>query len=246
MNKQNILAIGFISVVLFSLAIIFFVILPDDTSYQVARKNDSTLFKSAEEKAIFIAKLNEGVYGFYPSRINVISAYLTSNGKYWIVKTNRRDNDFGNDDWTVTVNSANWDSKKDKETQDYVEGQTSWRSFNELKAIYVTQLYDEEYFPYYMYKRPYKMNINGNEVWKVHRVSTEHVTSIGDGSYVCFDAITGKSREYYNDTNMNNFPNGEWKFSDWITLEELDEKFKQYNNFIYNTTNFRDALRDLY
>lgn len=124
------------------------------------------------EKAILIAKLNIGAYGFGED-IPINSVLLTFNKKYWIIKA-----DTSHIHLKVTVNAKDGSSKLNKNRS---------KSFSELKACYVAVLNYPDTGK--IEGKPSIITLEGKKVWKV---------PICDGmkklNHVYFDSKTGKSK----------------------------------------------------
>lgn len=152
--------------------------------------------KSPEEKAVFIARLNDGEFGFESDTIDNVS--LTSGGKYWIVDMGWA-GDYGG---VVTVDAKTWMSKK---------GDGKWKSLDELKASYIADIQtvgDE------VVRESSEVNADGKEIWKVSldKFNYEH-NEWEQSGYVYVDVETGKSKK----VDLAGSTKG------WKTLKEVDD-----------------------
>jgi hypothetical protein len=161
------------------------------------------------DQAIFITKLNEGSRAFWGEWIVVDSVFMDPTGKFCILKVHD-----GNDEsWGIVVNIETNASKKNNDT---------WKSFDEIKALYVVEL---NYECGMVMGKPRTVTLNGKKLWEI---PLYNYPSDGGGFYCnfYFDHVTGKSK------NGNN---------EWKTLKELDDNI----NDMYGIS-FRNALRELY
>ena len=154
MNRKNLLIVGILTGIIIVILCIspFYIINSDNTDNSIT-VHENTIFnsKTPEEKAIFIAKLNDGLFGFESDTVK--SAYLTPDKKYWIVNME----DAGDYGGIFTVDPKTLMSKQNN---------GEWRSFDELKAIYIAEIQIRTYGDGGV-KKPYKVTIEGKEVWKV-------------------------------------------------------------------------------
>ncbi|MDD3985113.1 MAG: hypothetical protein PHY59_04315 [Methanobacterium sp.] len=166
--------------------------------------------KITKKVASLIAQLNDCLNGVTCTKVK--SAYLTSDKKFWKVKVKEDD---GTKIWTVTVNAATGASKKKH---------SAWRSFNELKALYVAELYTGD-TGMEVHGKPKLITVKGQKLWKIKCYDKALPHKITRTVY--FDDKTGKSKDNY--TNK------------WFTLKQLDDAISQMYGI-----KFRDALRDFY
>ena len=181
-RKTLLIAFILTGIVIVILCISPFYIINSDNTDNSMFMHDNTTFnaKTPEEKAIFVARLNEGIIGFEWDTI--INASLTFDGKYWIVNMHEA----GYDDWTVTVDAETWMSKQNGST----EPKNTWRSFDELKAGYIAELQSGANGGQ---GRPYKVTIDGKEIWKVPAYYY-HENDPKQVKYIYVDLATGKSK----------------------------------------------------
>ena len=173
-----------------------------------------------QEQAKFIAKLQDGLSGFVFDEIKKVTLNKGSR-PFWEVQVSDK---VTNETWTVFVDAKNAESRKSVETCD-IEGAKSWRSFDELKATYVAQLYYDT--GELLFKRA---EMKGSDIWMVPVV--EEFNNEIYNYQVYFNAKTGYS--YVADEEGN---------SSWVSLKGLDDKINSENNY---KTPFRNVLRDLY
>lgn len=195
----------------------------DANNSTTPQKNVSFNAKTPQEKAIFVSKLNYGI-NYY---ITVFNASLTPDGKYWIVKMREA----GYDDWVVTVDAKTLMSK---------EKNGVWKSFDELKAVYIAEIQSTKSNG--GIGKPTKVTMEGKEIWKVP-VYYYHEYDPKRTEYVYVDVTTGKSKnELYSDVfNEVSGANG------WLTLKEVDDIINKINKMDNpESTSFKDALRELY
>jgi hypothetical protein len=233
MMAENKLIAGVLIVIILFFVIGIFIIVPviGDISTDISNSttnNSSQEFLSfdnstPEATAISIARLNEGSNGF--EYVTIVSASLTSDGKYWIVNMND-----GMDSWVVTVDVKTGMSK---------ENNGRWRSLDELKAIYIADI--QAYTSNRGLGDPIKITMGGKEVWKVP-VYYIHENDPEQVAYIYVDVATGKSR---NDWDYD-FYNNASKPEDWLTLKEVDDIINKLSGMYGPQETFKDALRDLY
>lgn len=210
-------------IVLISVGMFIFLNLTStDSSTATTQVNGVFNSKSPEEKAVFIARLNDGSFGFESGTVD--NAYLTSDGKYWIVTLTQM-GDYGG---IVTVDAKTWMSKKE-------DGE--WRSFDELKAQYIADIQKDRTNG--VVDPPIKVTMDSKEIWKVpvYKFNYEH-NEWEEAEYVYVDAATGKSKNTWDEFNRVAGTDG------WLTLKQVDDTI---NKIGYpGALPFRDALRDLY
>lgn len=227
MEKKNLLIAGILAGIIVVLIGIWPIIFPYSTSTDDSiTAHENTIFnsKTPEEKAIFVAKLNDGLFGFESDIVK--SASLSPDKKYWIV-TMEEAGDYGG---VFTVDPKTLMSKQN-------DGE--WRSFDELKASYIAEIQIRTYGDGGV-ERPYKTTIDGKEIWKVPVYIykyNENSMQMQD-EYVYVDLATGKSKntayEFNEAAGTDN----------WLTLAEVDNTINKigYSKLLP----FRDALRDIY
>ncbi|HEX3013477.1 MAG TPA: hypothetical protein VHO92_04285, partial [Methanobacterium sp.] len=190
-----------------------------------------------EASAISIARLNEGKNGFDEfSEDMVANASLTPDGKYWIVKMCEA----GYNNWVVKVDAKTLASTKSG-GKDPIN---TWRSFDELKAIYIAEIQSTKSNG--GAGRPTKLTMDGKEIWKVP-IYYYHEYDPKQTEYVYVDATTGKSKnELYSDVfNEVSGTKG------WLTLKEVDDIVNKIGDLRpmrgdLKLIPFKNALRDLY
>ncbi|BDZ70056.1 hypothetical protein [Methanobacterium petrolearium] len=177
-----------------------------------------------EATAVSIARLNGGIaFGVG----TVKDVYLTSDGKYWVVKFYDPPAPKGPYYWTVTIDAKTLMSKKDDD---------EWRSLDELKASYIAQIQSMGN----PCRKPQKITMNGKEVWKVPVVTEFENGTDKTFKYIYVDLKTGKSKNTLENFNRAAGTDG------WLTLKEVDAVInKQHQNYS-EPSQFRDVLRDLY
>lgn len=200
---------------------------PENSSKEYLTFDNST----PELTAISIARLYQGVSGFYTS--HTFNASLTSDGKYRIIKMN--------DLMVVTVDAKTLMSKQNG---DLNQPENTWQSLDALKAQYIADIQktgDETV------GESHKITLNGKEIWKVP-VYTIVSNWQGDYDnklvgYVYVDVATGKSKKLYSDIFYDLYCylfNDDPGTNSWLTLKQVDDKNGWW------PSPFKDALRDLY
>ena len=181
--------------------------------------------------AISIARLNDGTSGFEGDTVN--SAYLTSDGKYWIVKMGAA----GYDDWIVTIDAKTLMSKSSINSG-IKQTKNKWRSFDELKAGYIAEI--QAYDANGGVDEPIKITMDNKEIWKVP-VYYYHEFDPKRTAYIYVDVATGKSKNTLPDFNSAAGTDG------WLTLKQVDYTVNKINS-MHDVPDppFKDALRDLY
>lgn len=169
-----------------------------------------------EATAISIARLNDGEFSF-DSNIKVNNASLTADGKYWVVNMHAE----GHADWNVTVDAETLMSKKDGGPYTPLN---TWRSLDELKAAYIAELQAK----IGVVEKPYKLTMNGKEIWKVPVYELFPDRELV--GYIYVDLATGKSKDSTTEEG-------------WMTLKEVDDSITKIDR---RPVPFKDALRDLY
>jgi hypothetical protein len=200
---------------------------PEDSSKDYTAFDNST----PELTAISIARLYQGVSGFYTS--HTFNTSLTHDEKYWIVKID--------DLIAVTVDAKTLISKQNG---DLNQPTNTWQSLDALKAQYISDIQSNGYETV---GEPHKITLNGKEIWKVpiYTIVSNWQGGYDDQlvGYVYVDIATGKSKKLYSDIFydiycyiFNDNPGTEG----WLTLKEVDERSGLW------LTPFRNALRNLY
>lgn len=200
---------------------------PEDSSKDYTAFDNST----PELTAISIARLYQGVSGFYTS--HTFNTSLTPDEKYWIVKMD--------DLIVVTVDAKTLISKQNG---DLNQPANTWQSLDALKAQYIADIQsngDETV------GESHKITLNGKEIWKVpiYTIVSNWQGGYDDQlvGYVYVDIATGKSKKLYSDIFYDIYC---YIFNDtpgtdcWLTLKEVDKKNRWW------PTPFRNALRNLY
>lgn len=160
------------------------------------------------KKAILIAKLNQGAYGVCEDTIKIDSASLSSNKKFWIIKMHDKYRK-----WIVTVDAVTGSSR---------ENHGKWKSFDSLKAGYITEIQSGNAA---IIGTPHLIMYKGKKIWKTSVYSPLNGKPGKFMFNVYFNAYNGKSKQ------------GSHK---WLTLKQLD------NEITKAFGPFRNVLRDLY
>ena len=243
MNRKNLLIAGGLTCLIIALFSIGLFIFPNSTNATNSITNTTTennlIFDNStpEAAAISIARLNEGKNGFDEfSEDMVANASLNSDGKYWIIKMC----DAGYDNWVVKVDTKTLASTKSG-GKDPIN---TWRSFDELKAIYIAEIQSTKSSG--GVGRPTKVTMNGKEIWKVP-VYYYHEYDPKRTEYVYVDTVTGESKnELYSDVfNEISGTTG------WLTLKDVDDIVNKIGDLRpmrgdLEPMPFKDALRNLY
>jgi hypothetical protein len=204
-----------------------------------------------EVTAKSIARLSMGVNGFMSEVMT--NASLSPDGKYWMVRIYTMQ--YGDDDFTVTVDAKTLMSKQNGNESDYFN---SWRSFDELKASYIAEMQFYGIGETHT-GRPQKITADGKEIWKVpvyEPIINFQDEYVGDKlvEYVYVDVATGKSKIVYNRAHGGIFDKIYSFFfndpvgTDWLTLKQVDDELNSRGSLSGVTYGapFRNALRDLY
>jgi len=259
MNRKNLIIAGGLGVIIILSVVGAFIILPGiseilkgystysdsifnnstpETTSQFAQGNAVFNSKTPEEKAIFIARLNEGTQGFrYVEGTNeyfitVDNVSLTSDGKYWIVNMHDDGNgEFYN--WAVTIDAKTLMSKGNG---GFGQPEGTWRSLDELVAAYIAQL-ESCAASDFIDGRPSKITMDGKEVWKVH-IHYQHEYDPERYWYIYVDVVTGQSKNEDDEFNKAAGTDG------WLTLKDVDNVLKKGHN--YGPVLFKEGLRDYY
>jgi hypothetical protein len=236
MDKKNLLMAGGLTGVVIVLLSIGIFIFPNSTN---ATTENSLIFDNSTPKAaaISIARLNEGKNGFDEfSEDMVANASLTPDRKYWIIKMREA----GYDGWVVKVDVKTLSSTKSGGKYPI----NTWRSFDELKAIYIAEIQSTKSNG--GVGIPTKITMDGKKIWKVP-VYYYHEYDPKRTECVYVDAATGKSKnELYSDVfNEISGTTG------WLTLKEVDHIVNKIGDLRpmrgdLESVPFKDALRDLY
>lgn len=223
MGDNKLIALGLIGIVLVFL-IGAFIIVPaimgaDNNLYTNSSESSAFNNSTPEALAISIARLNEGSNGFEYD--TVFSAFSTPGGDYCFVVVN---------DGLVIVDTNTLMSK---------ENFGSWRSLDELKAIYIADI--QAYKANVGLGEPSKVIMEGKEIWKVP-VHYIHENNPEQVEYIYVDVATGKSRNDYD----YDFDNNASKPEDWFTLKEVDDIINKVSGLYGPQETFKNVLRDLY
>jgi hypothetical protein len=231
MKRKNLLTAGGLigAIIVLVISSFIFPIASNNNINSTVNSNSTTknsIFDNStpEATATSIARLNEGTGGFDIGDDMITNAYLTSDGRYWIVKMHQD----GYDDWIVTVDAKTLMSKKNG---GYEKPINTWRSLDELKALYIAEIQTGD--AGVDFGRPHNVTLEGKTVWKVP-VYTFLSKGWELSNYIYVDLATGKS-EFVDLTG---------KTEGWKTLKQIDDTInKKYDT---GPEPFRNALRDLY
>lgn len=246
MDRKNLIIGGVLAgIIIFLLGIWLFISINSVNTDNSITLQENAVFnaKTPEEKAVFVARLNEGALGFAHIEgtnkyvITVTNVSLTPDGKYWVVNLhehmNEKDDSDGYIKWIVTIDAKTLMSKSDDGYGEF----STWRSLDELAASYIAQI---QTVGANGGSEIHKITMNGREVWKItnyyyHEQDPRQVQDI----YV--DVATGKSKntwDCFKDVSGT---------GDWLSLKEVDNVLNEINYTGSDTERpFKDALRDFY
>lgn len=190
----------------------------DPSSFSTTSFDNST----PQATAVSVARLNMGK-NFH--MFDVKDVYLTSDKKYWIVKFDSSPKKI---DFIVTIDAKTLMSKVN-------DGE--WRSFDELKALYIAQIQGLGNLCRY----PQKVTMDGKEIWKVP-FATDFYENGTDRTvkYIYVDVTTGKSKNTLEDFNKAAGTD------DWLKLKQVDAVLTKKNWEYPKSKPFRNILRDFY
>lgn len=245
MERKNLLLVGgLIGVTIVLLIGIVVSILPTANIFIANFPGEKTFDNSTPEAtAISIARLNLGQWGFDSATIK--SVHLTSDSKYWVVEIYNSVYQDGFD--VVTVDAKTWASKINSSYEPNLS--YTWRSLDELKAIYIAEIQARESFGQVSEnEEPQKITIDGKEIWKIpvhSEYSQENGLSERD-KYIYVDVVTGKSKNTFDEFNDAAGTDS------WLTLKQVDDTINKMvreedsSVGVETAWTFRNALRDLY
>lgn len=238
MDRRNLLIVGGLigAIIVLLIGVIVFV-LPEVNIFIDEHIVPATFDNSTPKAtAISVARLNLGKWGFDNAEIKSVH----SEGKYWIVEIYTDGYNEGFE--AVTIDSETWMSKQNDSAEPLVvyDPKDTWRSLDELKAIYIAEIQSSTTDV----SKPQKITVNDKEIWKitVYDKDSYELGMSDKVEYVYVDVATGKSKNTWNEFNNAAGTDG------WLTLKQVDDTLNKIQKEMTGSVGipFRNALRDLY